>query len=346
MRKRILFISGCVFGVLAGLLAFWGNPGNMGFCMSCFLRDIAGAMKLHTNLGTSYMRPEILGLVIGAFCLSLIRREFRPTSGSAPMLRFLLGFAMMVGSLMFLGCPVRAVLRLAAGDLNAIFGILGLVAGIFTGSRFLDKGFSLGRTKTEEQLSAMVFPAISIVLLLLLLFSSSLFAEGAAHAPLLLSLSAGLIVGTLAQYTRFCSIGAFRDIILIRDFSLFTGIAGLFAGSLVTNLITGNFNPGFSSQPVAHTSQLWNFLGLYLVGLAATMAGGCPLRQLILASSGNSDSAVTVLGLVIGAAFVHNFGLASSASGPTVPGRIATIVFILICLMIAFTVTIRNNRNN
>ena len=41
------------------------------------------------------------------------------------------------------------------------------------------------------------------------------------------------------------------------------------------------------------------------------------MRQLIMTGEGNTDSAITVLGLVIGAAFAHNFGLAASGNGPT-----------------------------
>lgn len=39
-----------------------------------------------------------------------------------------------------------------------------------------------------------------------------------------------------------------------------------------------------------------------------------PLRQLILAGQGSSDSAVTFLGMLIGAAFAHNFGLVGAAA--------------------------------
>ena len=86
--------------------------------------------------------------------------------------------------------------------------------------------------------------------------------------------------------------------------------------ALVCNLIlTGAtdasyFHLGTAEQPVAHTDGLWNFLGMLLVGFACVLLGGCPLRQLILAGEGNSDSAITVLGLLAGAAFCHNFGLA------------------------------------
>ncbi len=44
------------------------------------------------------------------------------------------------------------------------------------------------------------------------------------HAPLFLSLAAGLVIGILAQRTRFCTVGAVRDVILVRDFYLMAGV--------------------------------------------------------------------------------------------------------------------------
>ena len=74
---------------------------------------------------------------------------------------------------------------------------------------------------------------------------------------------------------------------------------------------------------------------MYLAGFGCILLGGCPLRQLILAGEGNTDSAVTVLGLMAGAAFAHNFGLASSGEGPTVNGKIAVIIGIVVVAVIA-----------
>ena len=54
---------------------------------------------------------------------------------------------------------------------------------------------------------------------------------------------------------------------------------------------------------------------MMLVGWGSVLLGGCPLRQLILAGEGNSDSAITVFGFMAGAAVSHNFGLASSGKG-------------------------------
>ena len=119
-------MSGAVMGLLGALLAFMGNPKNMAICVACFIRDSAGAMKLHTASAVQYMRPEIAGFVCGAFLIAVITKEYRSAAGSSPMLRFLLGFIMMAGSLAFLGCPLRMLIRMPAGELNAYGGLLAL----------------------------------------------------------------------------------------------------------------------------------------------------------------------------------------------------------------------------
>ena len=78
----------------------------MGFCIACFLRDIAGAVGLHRAGETvQYIRPEIIGLVLGAMGMAMVGKEFNVRGGSSPVLRFVLGFCVMVEALMFLGCP-------------------------------------------------------------------------------------------------------------------------------------------------------------------------------------------------------------------------------------------------
>ena len=50
MKKRNLWVilTGVVIGLAALALTALGNPGNMGFCIACFIRDTAGALKLHS----------------------------------------------------------------------------------------------------------------------------------------------------------------------------------------------------------------------------------------------------------------------------------------------------------
>ena len=348
-RERIeIVIAGLIIGVIASLLVFFGNPANMGFCIACFLRDTAGGLGLHRAAAVQYIRPEIIGLVLGSFGVALIKKEFSAKGGSAPVTRFMLGFFVMIGCLMFLGCPFRMILRLAGGDLNALLGLLGFVLGILAGVFFLKRGYSLKRTYAQSKLDGFIFPVIQVVVFILLVaapafifFTEAGGGPGAKHAAIAISLIAGLIVGALAQRTRLCMVGGIRDVVLFREPKLLMGFGAILVSALICNLVltaatgTSFFHLGFAEQPVAHTDGLWNCLGMLLVGFGCVLLGGCPLRQLVLSGEGNSDSAVTVLGLIVGAAFAHNFGLASSANGPTGAGKIAVIVGIVVVALIA-----------
>ena len=59
-------LAGLAIGVIAAGLVVLGNPANMGFCIACFLRDISGALGLHRAGAVQYIRPEIIGLVLGS----------------------------------------------------------------------------------------------------------------------------------------------------------------------------------------------------------------------------------------------------------------------------------------
>ena len=353
-EKMTIAAAGVLIGLIAAMLVFFGNPVNMGFCIACFLRDTSGALGLHSAAAVQYIRPEIIGLVLGACAVSLAAKEFRPRGGSAPVTRFILGVFVMIGCLMFLGCPFRMILRLAGGDGNAIFGFIGFAAGILAGVVFLKKGYTLKRSYKMPALEGQMFPVLQLVFLIFLVaapafihFSEAGAGPGALHAPVVISLIAGLIVGTLAQRTRLCMVGGIRDAVLFREWKLLLGFLAILVSAFVVNLILGAatgtafFNPGFAGQPVAHTDGLWNALGMFLAGFGCVLLGGCPLRQLVLAGEGNTDSAVTVLGLMVGAAFAHNFGLAASADGPTANGKIAVVIGIAVVAVIAAANTFR-----
>lgn len=374
-EKTGIMVAGAIIGVVSALMVVFGNPQNMGFCIACFIRDTMGALKLHGNEATSYIRPEIIGIVLGAFACAVLKKEFNPKGGSAPLTRFVIAFFVMIGCLMFLGCPFRCVIRLAGGDLNALVGLVGFFAGILVGVFFLKRGYSLKRNYKQSLMEGLAFPSIQTVLLVLLILTSTLFSQsslirftregggpGAKHAAIIISLAAGLIVGALAQRTRMCMVGGFRDLVLFKDGKLISGFVAVFVACLVTNLILSAvvagggafsqipfdeefFKLGFEGQSIAHTDGIWNFLGMLLTGFGCILLGGCPLRQLVLAGEGNSDSAVSVLGLAFGAAFAHNLGMASSADGPTLNGKIGVVIGILVVTVIAATNTFKKNEN-
>lgn len=341
---------GAFIGILAPVLQKFGNPSNMGICVACMERDIAGAIGLHRAAVVQYMRPEIIGFVLGSLIAAYIFKEYRPRLGSAPIVRFVLGALAMIGALVFLGCPWRAALRLAGGDGNAILGLLGLTFGIWIGTLFLKNGYNLGRTQTTHTTVGWMLPLIMIGFLVLMLVfpqaegqekSGVLFysvkGPGAMHAPLILSLIVGLGIGFLAQRSRFCTMGAIRDTVLFGQTHLLSGFISLVVFAFLTNLILGQFKAGFAGQPVAHTQHVWNFAGMTLSGLAFALAGGCPGRQLFLSGEGDGDAAVFVLGMIVGAGFAHNFGLASSPEGVGPHGVAAVIIGLLVCLFIGFT---------
>ena len=353
MKKRswfrenwLLLLTGFLAGAAALLLAQLGNPKNMGFCIACFERDIAGALGLHGAEAVQYFRPEIVGIVLGALLAALCFREFKGKGGSSPFLRLLLGMLVMIGALVFLGCPLRMVIRIGGGDLNAVVGLLGFIVGILAGVVFLKKGFTLGRAYGQAKAEGAAFPALLTLGFLLSvtglvgLFRSSESGPGSMRAPWVVALLAGLAVGFLAQRSRFCMAGGIRNAVMFKDFGLVAAFGMVIVTVLAGNLILRNFTGfSFEKQPVAHSDGLWNFLGMVVVGWGSTLLGGCPLRQLVLAGEGNSDSAVTVVGMILGAALSHDFKLASSGEGSTPNGHAAVIAALAILLLISLICT-------
>jgi YedE family putative selenium metabolism protein len=343
-------VAGVVIGLGAAFLQKLGNPPNMGLCVACFGRDVSGALGLHRAEAVQYARPEIFGLVIGAFAAALCSREFKPRMGSSPLIRFFLGAFVGIGALIFLGCPWRALLRLAGGDGNAILGLLGLIAGVYVGSIFTRRNFSLGASQKSGYALGLAFVAFILVLLYLRIVYPplagqpkndflfySLSGPGSQRAPLWASLIFALVIGYLGQRSRFCSIGAIQNVILFRQFHLLLAVVGFVLAAFAANLAFGQFHPGFVKQPIAHDLHFWNFFGLLVVGFGSALAGGCPGRQLFLAGEGDADAGVFALGLLAGLAMAHNFSAASSGAGLGAHGALAGVFSLVAIFLIALS---------
>ena len=121
---------------------------------------------------------------------------------------------------------------------------------------------------------------MTVILLLFLtvpvIFKLSEAGPGSKHAPVWLALALSMVIGALAQRSRLCMAGGIRDAVMFGDFKLLSGFVAIFLVALIGNLVTKQFHWGFQLQPIAHSSHVWNFLGMTLVGWGSVLLGGCP----------------------------------------------------------------------
>lgn len=324
--------AGALMGGAASLLSYMGNPVNTGICVSCFLENLVGSLGLHNDSRMWYARPELLGFFLGSFLAALGRREFRPRTGGTGFAGLGLGVLMIVGSAVFIGCPIKAYLRFAGGDFTAWAGIAGLVVGVWGGLKALaegDMGLSQPGARGSGPVAWGIVAAVVGVTVLTFVpgaLLQSTTGGGALHAPLFVSLGAGLLVGAACQGSRFCVTGQVRDALLTRSFFDISGLVAFFVTALLLNVALGRFTPTYASSPGVHLEWWWSFGGMALTGWAAVLAGGCPFRQIVKAGEGDLDAATITVGMCFGAVLVENWGLGSTSEGTTPQGRAAILI--------------------
>lgn len=336
----ISVITGALLGIGGVLLAYLGNPANSGICVSCFMENLAGSMQLHDDIRMSYVRPELIGFVLGAFVVAFRTGRFRVQGGSSPVIRFLLGFFIIAGCAVFIGCPIKMFLRLAAGDLTAVAATLGLIFGIWLGVKYIKGGFALDGTRELAKLNGFIMPLFALLLLFLLLLNPSFIKIGekgpaALRAPVTIALLFGLVIGGLAQRSGLCVTGAVRNFFLVREKTLLKGLLTAFFVAIALTVLLGQFNLGMNAQPASHLSHGWTFLSMTLVGLASILIDGCPFRQLIKAGQGDVDACVASLGMLLGGATAYAWIIRSTSAGPTFQGKIAVLLGLIFTLVVA-----------
>lgn len=150
--------------------------------------------------------------------------------------------------------------------------------------------------------------------------------EIAVYAVPLLTLLLGILIGYLAQRSGFCSIGGFRDYFLFRHTRILSGYLSLivfsFLGYLLFSLLTpaamehffwvltnGPFTPvpGAPAGLGPAASILFAVIPGFLVGFICVLLGGCPIRQAVMASEGNTRAAFFLLGMGVASPFFAAF---------------------------------------
>jgi len=288
-------------------------------------------------------RPEVAAVVLGAFLFALATRRSIGRSGGHAGARFVLCGFLAIGALVFLGCPFRLLQRLGGGDPTAWLALPGFVGGVGLGMVFETRGYTIGKTSPAPLAVGLLGPGVAAGLLALFLAGGLAgpgpgVTTGPPHAPWLASLAIALAVGVGLAATGFCAISAARQVFRGPRWMLF-GAVLLVAGYAAVVAITGQ--PAFGAQPVAHGEWLWNTLGIGLAGLCGTLAGGCPVRQLVMAGEGNADAFVGVGGLAAGGALAHTLGLAARGAtaadpgGTTPAGRVAVAIGFVVVIVYA-----------
>jgi hypothetical protein len=301
-------------------------------------------MGIQSLMRSDYVRPEYIGLVLGSFIAALIFKEFKSRAGSSSLVRFILGLCGMLGIMAFWGCPVRTLLRLGGGDLSALIGLAGLACGVGIGVLMIRSGFELTRPKDIPLILGLSFPLIMAGLLVWIFLTRSEIAL--PRAPLGLALSAGLIVGFLAQRSRFCIMSSIRNVYLMKSLMPLVAVASVVGSALVVNAALGQLHWGLFGQPYAHSNIVWGLLGMLAGGIAFTLAGACPTRQLFLAGEGNLDSFVFLLGMLAATWLAQKLGFVVQpdtvvldnvlVGGPNQVGMIAVVASLLVCLVVGF----------
>jgi YedE family putative selenium metabolism protein len=327
-------------GIGAAVLVSLGNPGNMGVCGACFLRDIAGSLGLGPEAAPTIFRPEVAGVVLGALVFTLVSGRFVARSGSHAAARFLLGALMGIAALVFLGCPFRLLQRLGGGDLNAWVALPGFLVGVGIGLLFERRGYSVGRTSPAPAPVGLLGPLVCAGLLAAFLVGGMLRGPGPGsaakppHAPWEAALGIAFVAGALLSVTGFCAVSAARQVFLRRR-GMLLGAAALVLGYALAAAVAGRFDLSWNA-PLSHPDALWSFLALVLLGLTGALAGGCPVRQMVMTGEGNGDAFVTVAGIALGGTLAHAWGtvsvatMAAAAGGATEAGKTAVIVGLVV----------------
>ncbi len=138
--------------------------------------------------------------------------------------------------------------------------------------------------------------------------------------------------------TGFCAVTAARQVYQRRR-AMLIAAGFLILGYAVISWASGNWKLGWSGQPASQPETLWNIAAMAVVGLTGVLAGGCPVRQIVLSGEGNGDAFVTVMGLLVGGATAHGLGIVSSGSGTTEAGRAVVVLGGAAALLYAAAIT-------
>ena len=151
MNLKSPVVAGALIGILAASAeGFFGvtPPVAYGICMACHANDLIGWITNNIMYGSHlaiikisavssvYPVLTIVGVVAGSHIAANKHNETH-CNGRFSAKMFILGMLVMVFALMAAACPTRLILRMAYGDIMAIFTFFWMVVGIIVATMIL-----------------------------------------------------------------------------------------------------------------------------------------------------------------------------------------------------------------
>jgi uncharacterized membrane protein YedE/YeeE len=121
------------------------------------------------------------------------------------------------------------------------------------------------------------------------------------HALIIFNLVAGMIIGSVLYRSDFCFAAVFRDLFLLKDFTLLRPFILLVVLTTILFFLVRLSgvvlipSPPFLSYPSAAT-----FIGGAVFGIGMVLAGGCVVSTLYRMASGNIASLIGFIGIIVG----------------------------------------------
>jgi uncharacterized protein len=332
---NIVILAALVIGLVYGAVGLVS-----GFCMMSSLRGwwAEGDGRLVRSyalaMGTAIAMSQLLA---ASGLVDLNKSIYLQPSFSAPVM-FLGGLLFGYGMVLSNGCGSRALVLLGRGNLRSfvVVSVLGIFAemtlkGLIAPARIAMVQASQTTVKLVSLpalLSTIGLGDVSARMLAASILSAALIIFAFAHAPFRKSpgqIAAGLVVGILvaggwyatgnlgaddfnpALVTSLTFVAPIADalqyVMLSTGSTLNFGIVtvfGVFAGSLLTALLTGRFRlEGYTSP----RHMLRSAGGAALMGIGGVMAFGCSIGQGLTGLSTLAlASFVTVAGILLGTA--------------------------------------------
>lgn len=247
-----------------------------------------------------------IGVIAGAVMTAMLTSEwkFRRENLRGASVGLLGGILMGFGTVLMPPCNMGGFwVATMALSLSGPLSAIGLLAGAYIGGKFLrfevrneiakidfeslpmGKAVDLRPPKWQRIAGIVTFALIAIA-------CTYYWRVGMSKVAGLFLF--GVIFGVIVQRSRFCFVGAFRDLTIMRDGRLMKWTLASIALSVIPfTLLKHN---GYQPMHMVFPAGLHNIYGGFIFGIGMTIAGGCGLGILVRSGEGYMRSWLAVIG--------------------------------------------------